>query len=77
MLLALQITLGALTVLSHKQYIINSLHVVTGALGAGDIARADAARAPRRDLTRLAGSSRARRVRPMRRGPCGSREASA
>ena len=30
-LLAVQITLGALTVLSGKQYIINSLHVVTGA----------------------------------------------
>jgi len=30
-LIALQITLGALTVLSHKHYIINSLHVVTGA----------------------------------------------
>ena len=30
-LLVLQITLGALTVLSHKQFIINSLHVVTGA----------------------------------------------
>jgi cytochrome c oxidase assembly protein subunit 15 len=31
-LLALQITLGALTVLSHKQFILNSLHVVNGAL---------------------------------------------
>ena len=31
-LLALQITLGALTVLSQKQFIINSLHVVNGAL---------------------------------------------
>ena len=31
MLLAAQITLGALTVLTGKQYIINSLHVVTGA----------------------------------------------
>ena len=31
LLLALQITLGALTVLSGKQFIINSLHVVTGA----------------------------------------------
>jgi cytochrome c oxidase assembly protein subunit 15 len=30
-LLAAQITLGALTVLSQKHYIINSLHVVTGA----------------------------------------------
>ena len=30
-LLAIQITLGALTVLSEKHYIINSLHVVTGA----------------------------------------------
>lgn len=31
LLLAMQITLGALTVLSQKHYIINSLHVVTGA----------------------------------------------
>jgi cytochrome c oxidase assembly protein subunit 15 len=31
-LLALQVTLGALTVLSGKHHIINSLHVVTGAL---------------------------------------------
>ena len=31
-LLALQITLGALTVLSQKQFVINSLHVVNGAL---------------------------------------------
>ena len=31
MLVALQVTLGALTVLSGKHYIINSLHVVTGA----------------------------------------------
>ena len=31
LLLATQVTLGALTVLSGKQYIINSLHVVTGA----------------------------------------------
>src|ERR1041385_735349 len=31
-LLTLQITLGALTVLSQKQFIINSLHVVNGAL---------------------------------------------
>jgi cytochrome c oxidase assembly protein subunit 15 len=31
-LLALQITLGALTVLSQKQFIINSVHVVNGAL---------------------------------------------
>ena len=30
-LVAVQVTLGALTVLSGKQYIINSLHVVTGA----------------------------------------------
>jgi heme A synthase len=30
-LLAVQLTLGALTVLSGKQYVINSLHVVTGA----------------------------------------------
>ena len=29
-LLALQITLGALTILSGKEYVINSLHVVTG-----------------------------------------------
>ena len=32
LLVSLQITLGALTVLSHKQFIINSLHVVNGAL---------------------------------------------
>jgi len=32
LLLALQITLGALTVLSQKQFLINSLHVVNGAL---------------------------------------------
>ena len=31
LLLAVQITLGALTILSGKHYIINSLHVVTGA----------------------------------------------
>ena len=31
LLLVMQVTLGALTVLSGKQYIINSLHVVTGA----------------------------------------------
>jgi cytochrome c oxidase assembly protein subunit 15 len=30
-LLTIQITLGALTVLSQRQYVINSLHVVTGA----------------------------------------------
>jgi cytochrome c oxidase assembly protein subunit 15 len=30
-LVAIQITLGALTVLSGKQFIVNSLHVVTGA----------------------------------------------
>jgi heme A synthase len=30
-LLTTQVTLGALTVLSHKEFIINSLHVVTGA----------------------------------------------
>jgi cytochrome c oxidase assembly protein subunit 15 len=30
-LLTTQITLGALTVLSHKEFVINSLHVVTGA----------------------------------------------
>jgi cytochrome c oxidase assembly protein subunit 15 len=34
-LLAVQITLGALTVLSGRQYVINSLHVVTGALVLG------------------------------------------
>ncbi len=34
-LLAIQITLGALTVLSGKHYVINSLHVVTGALVLG------------------------------------------
>jgi hypothetical protein len=31
LLLAIQITLGGLTVLSGKQHIINSFHVVTGA----------------------------------------------
>lgn len=31
-LVAIQVTLGALTVLSGKHYIINSLHVVTGAM---------------------------------------------
>lgn len=35
LLLAIQITLGALTVLSGKHYIINSLHVVTGAMVLG------------------------------------------
>jgi cytochrome c oxidase assembly protein subunit 15 len=34
-LLAIQITLGGLTVISGKHYIINSLHVVTGALVLG------------------------------------------
>ena len=34
-LLLVQITLGALTVLTGKQYIINSLHVVTGAMVLG------------------------------------------
>ena len=34
-LLAVQITLGALTVLSGKHYVINSLHVVTGAMVLG------------------------------------------
>jgi len=34
-LVAIQITLGALTVLTGKHYIINSLHVVTGALVLG------------------------------------------
>lgn len=34
-LLVAQITLGALTVLSGKQYVINSLHVVTGAMVLG------------------------------------------
>jgi cytochrome c oxidase assembly protein subunit 15 len=31
LLLTIQITLGALTILSRKEYVINSLHVVTGA----------------------------------------------
>jgi len=31
-LVALQVTLGALTVLSQKQFVINSLHVFNGAL---------------------------------------------
>jgi cytochrome c oxidase assembly protein subunit 15 len=35
LLLTAQITLGALTVLSGKQYLINSLHVVTGAMVLG------------------------------------------
>ncbi|OFW01088.1 MAG: hypothetical protein A3I61_13940 [Acidobacteria bacterium RIFCSPLOWO2_02_FULL_68_18] len=35
LLLAVQITLGALTVLSGKQHVINSLHVVTGAFVLG------------------------------------------
>jgi len=35
LLLAIQITLGALTVLSGKHYILNSLHVVTGAMVLG------------------------------------------
>lgn len=35
LLLAAQITLGALTVLSGRQYLINSLHVVTGAVVLG------------------------------------------
>src|SRR4030095_4563848 len=34
-LIAVQITLGALTVLSGKHHIINSLHVVTGAMVLG------------------------------------------
>ena len=34
-LLAIQITLGALTVLTRKHYLINSLHVVTGAMVLG------------------------------------------
>ena len=34
-LVVLQIMLGALTVLSHKQYIVNSFHVVTGAMVLG------------------------------------------
>ncbi len=34
-LVAIQVTLGALTVMSGKHYIINSLHVVTGALVLG------------------------------------------
>jgi cytochrome c oxidase assembly protein subunit 15 len=35
LLLAIQITFGALTVLSGKHYVINSLHVVTGAMVLG------------------------------------------
>jgi cytochrome c oxidase assembly protein subunit 15 len=35
LLLVVQIALGGLTVLSGKQYVINSLHVVTGALVLG------------------------------------------
>jgi heme A synthase len=34
-LVVVQVTLGALTVLSGKHYVINSLHVVTGALVLG------------------------------------------
>jgi len=34
-LVSVQIALGALTVLSHRHYVINSLHVVTGALVLG------------------------------------------
>jgi heme a synthase len=70
-LLVTQITLGALTVLSHKQFIINSLHVVTGAsvlvtslvltLRAhrarflSDVRRADASASADTRLGRLAG----------------------
>ena len=46
LLVAIQMTLGALTVLSGKHYIINSLHVVTGRDGPRHVARADAARVP-------------------------------
>jgi cytochrome c oxidase assembly protein subunit 15 len=35
LLVAIQITLGALTVLTGKHYIVNSLHVVTGAMVLG------------------------------------------
>ena len=35
LLVAVQITLGALTVLTGKHYVINSLHVVTGAMVLG------------------------------------------
>ena len=35
MLVAIQITLGALTVMTGKHYVINSLHVVTGAMVLG------------------------------------------
>jgi cytochrome c oxidase assembly protein subunit 15 len=54
-LLALQITLGALTVLSQKHYIINSLHVVTGAsvLAASLVLTL---RTRRRSFDKLAGS---------------------
>ena len=57
----LQITLGALTVLSHKHYIINSLHVVTGAsvLATSLVL---ALRAHRGSVDRLAGSRATRRV---------------
>jgi len=55
-LLVVQLTLGALTVLSGKQYVINSLHVVTGAavLGSSVVL---ALRAFRARLTRVLGAS--------------------
>jgi cytochrome c oxidase assembly protein subunit 15 len=70
-LLATQVTLGALTVLSQKEFIINSLHVVTGASVlvttlvltlrahrarfASDVRRADASASADTGLGRLAG----------------------
>jgi hypothetical protein len=66
-LLALQITLGALTVLSHKQFVINSLHVVNGAL----VLVTSLVLTLRAHRARLASRCRIR-SRPMRRGPCRS-----
>jgi heme a synthase len=70
-LLATQVTLGALTILSQKEFIINSLHVVTGASVlvtslvltlrahrarfAADVGRADASASADTRLGRLAG----------------------
>jgi cytochrome c oxidase assembly protein subunit 15 len=66
-LLAFQITLGALTVLSQKHYIINSLHVVTGAsvLATSLVLTL---RTRRRSFDRLAGSqeNEAYAMRPAR-----------